>query len=366
MADLPGIYYGEYLQLDKILNAQELESTKHGGEAHDEMVFIVTHQVYELWFKQIVHELTAVINVFDDSVVREKKISRALHLLSRIKTIQWVLIHQIDVIETITPLDFLEFRDLLVPASGFQSTYFKRIEIMLGLKRHHRIAADCEFFKTRLRGDDLEELDELEKEPSLLELTDRWLTTLPFGKLEGFDFWEQYRHSVDKMLASDQEIIEGNPTLTKREKEFQINDLIKTRQRFDSLLDKEKFDKMRDDGKFRLSHSGFLAALFIHLYRDEPMLYIGFRFLTLLVDIDGLFTTWRQRHAVMVQRMLGTKIGTGGSSGHDYLNATTQQNRVFIDLYNISTFIIPREDLPELPEDLRQDLRSAFRGNGTE
>ena len=156
------------------------------------------------------------------------------------------------------------------------------------------------------------------------------------------------------------------PTLTDREKEFQINDLIKTRQRFDSLLDKEKFDAMRADGKFRLSHSGFLAALFIHLYRDEPMLYIGFRFLTLLVDIDGLFTTWRQRHAVMVQRMLGTKIGTGGSSGHDYLSATTQQNRVFIDLYNISTFIIPREDLPELPEDLRQDLRNAFRGNGPE
>jgi tryptophan 2,3-dioxygenase len=357
-----GVYYTDYLQLNKILDAQELESAKLGTPAHDEMLFIITHQSYELWFKQIVYELSAVVDVFDDPIVEDKDMGRVLHLLSRVKTIQRVLIQQIDVIETITPLDFLEFRDLLVPASGFQSTLFKRIEIMLGLKRHHRIAADCEFFKTRLKPADLKMLDELEETESLLELTDRWLCRIPFLEFEGFNFWEQYSNSVDKMLESDLAIIESNPTLNDREKKFQTNDLEMTRVKFASLFDEEKYNELREKGDFRFSHSAFLAALFINLYRDEPMLYSGFRYLTLLVDIDSLFTNWRQRHAVMVQKMLGTKIGTGGSSGHDYLSATTRQNRVFRDLFNISTFLIPREDLPELPEDLHQALGFFFRG----
>lgn len=357
-----GVYYKDYLQLNKILDAQELESSKHGKAAHDEMLFIITHQTYELWFKQIVFELSAVMDVFDDPIVEDKKMGRVLHLLSRVKSIQRVLIQQIDVIETITPLDFLEFRDLLVPASGFQSTMFKRIEIMLGLKREHRIPADCEFFKTRLKKKDLEMLDELEGTESLLELTDKWLNRMPFLEFAGFNFWEQYSTAVDKMLASDKKIIEKNPTLTDREKQFQTNDLEMTRVRFDSLLEESKFNEMREKGEFRLSHSGFLAAVFINLYRDEPMLYSGFRYLTLLVDIDGLFTNWRQRHAVMVQKMLGTKIGTGGSSGHDYLSATTRQNRVFRDLFNLSTFLIPREDLPVLPDDLRESLGFFFQG----
>ena len=164
------------------------------------------------------------------------------------------------------------------------------------------------------------------------------------------------------MLDSDTHIVETNPTLTDREKEFQLNDLLVTRTRFESLLDKDKFNELREQGEFRLSQDSCLAALFVHLYRDEPMLYSPFRYLTLLVDIDELFTNWRQRHAMMVRRMLGTKIGTGGSSGHDYLSATTRQNRVFIDLFKLSTFLIPREDLPKLPDELRRGLGFFFRG----
>ena len=92
------------------------------------------------------------------------------------------------------------------------------------------------------------------------------------------------------------------------------------------------------------------------------MLYTPFRYLTSLLDIDQLFTNWRQRHAVMVQRMLGSKIGTGGSSGHDYLSATTRQNRVFMDLFTLSTYLIPRQDLPVLPAELRQALGFFFVG----
>lgn len=357
-----GIYYTDYLQLDKLLDAQHLESAKQGKPAHDEMLFIITHQTYELWFKQIVFELKSIIEVFDDPKVEDKKMGRVIHRLERIKEIQRVLIQQIDIIETMTPLDFLDFRDLLVPASGFQSVQFKQIEILLGIKRHYRINADKEFFHSRLTESDLNLLDELEQQQSLLQLTDRWLDQMPFLEFGEFDFWTEYNKAVSKMLDSDTHIVETNPTLTDREKEFQLNDLLVTRTRFESLLDKDKFNELREQGEFRLSQDSCLAALFVHLYRDEPMLYSPFRYLTLLVDIDELFTNWRQRHAMMVRRMLGTKIGTGGSSGHDYLSATTRQNRVFIDLFKLSTFLIPREDLPKLPDELRRGLGFFFRG----
>ena len=92
-------------------------------------------------------------------------------------------------------------------------------------------------------------------------------------------------------------------------------------------------------------------------------MYAGFRYLTQLVEIDELMTNWRQRHALMVRRMLGTKIGTGGSSGHDYLNATTANNHAFTDLFNIATYLIPREDLPVLPAELIRALGFFFRGD---
>ena len=337
----PGIYYSNYLQLDKILDAQERESVKVGKPAHDEMLFIITHQAYELWFKQIIFELESVVEIFKTATLEERRMGSVIHRLERIKSIQRVLIEQIDVIETMTPMDFMEFRDLLVPASGFQSVQFKQIEILLGLKRKNRIKADREFFQSRLCPMDLGSLDELETESTLLELTDQWLQRMPFLKSDNFDFWEAYQSAVDRMLASDRKIIESNSTLNSREIEFQINDLENTRRQFLTVTNKAQYNELREAGEFRLTQDGFLAALFINLYRDEPILYSPFRYLTLLTDIDELFTNWRQRHATMVRRMLGTKIGTGGSSGHDYLSATTRQNRVFTDLTRLSTFLIP-------------------------
>ena len=356
------VYYSDYLQLEKLLGAQQLESELAGSPAHDEMLFVITHQAYELWFKQILHELSSVIQIFEGSHVDERQMGIVLGRLERIGSIQQVLLQQIDIIETMTPLDFLDFRDLLVPASGFQSIQFKQIEIMLGLKRKHRLAADRDFFFTRLRDAHRESLKALEEQPSLLELTDRWLARMPFIEFQEFAFWNEYESAVEKMLDSDRRIIEQNATLSDREREFQLNDLQATRTRLTSLLDADHFDEQRDKGERRLSQQSTLSALFIHLYRDEPILYGPFRYLTKLVEIDELFTAWRTRHAVMVQRMLGTKIGTGGSSGHDYLSRTTQQNRVFIDLFALSTYLIPRSALPQLPDALRQSLGFFFSG----
>lgn len=354
------VQYGDYLRLDQLLSLQVPESGLVGQPAHDELLFIIVHQAYELWFKQIVHELRSVIDVFDDPRVEDKKMGLVIHRLSRVRTIQTLLVQQIDVIETMTPLDFLEFRDLLVPASGFQSIQFKQIEIMLGLKHEQRIPADRDFYRTRLTAAQQTELNALEAQPSLLELTDRWLQRMPFLQFGEFDFWRHYGAAVDRMLQSDRVIVESNPALSSGNREIQLAALEATRKTLNSVLDPEAFERLRAAGEFRFSHRGFLAALFINLYRDEPMMYLPFRFLTLLLEIDSGFTTWRARHALMVQRMLGTKIGTGGSSGHDYLNRTTQRNRVFLDLFNVSTFLVPRSALPQLPGELTAALGFRF------
>ena len=106
----------------------------------------------------------------------------------------------------------------------------------------------------------------------------------------------------------------------------------------------------------RFSARALQAALFINLYRDEPALQLPFRLLSMLMDVEENLTTWRYRHALMVQRMIGFKIGTGGSSGHDYLRQTAERHRVFADLFALSTFFIPRSRLPALPPDVRRAM----------
>ena len=112
--------YGSYLQLDRLLDSQTLKSTESGHSVHDEMLFIIIHQVYELWFKQVLHELDSVLDLFDQDSVDESDVSLAVSRLERIIEIQKVLIDQIRVLETMTAMDFLEFRDDLFPSSGFQ------------------------------------------------------------------------------------------------------------------------------------------------------------------------------------------------------------------------------------------------------
>lgn len=345
-------YYPDYLQLDKLLDAQHPESKKYGAEAHDETLFIIVHQAYELWFKQVLHEIHAILPTLSQEHVDEDKLSTVNLRIERIHRIQDVLVDQIDILETMTPLDFLDFRDYLIPASGFQSIQFKEIEILLGLKSEFRINFDKKSFYNRLNEKDRNYLLNLEEQPSLFDAVEYWLERMPFLEFGQFKFWEKYKESVETMLTHDEKVIKEADYLTDAEKTFQLNDLANTHANFDALFDKEKYQELKQQGRFRLSQEATLSALFINLYREQPMLNSPFRLLQGLIDIDEKFTTWRYRHTTMVHRMLGTKIGTGGSSGHDYLKQTTQNNRFFRDLFNLTTFLIPRSSLPELPPEV--------------
>jgi len=350
------LYYGDYLGLNKILSAQELESGKNGDAAHDEMLFIIVHQTYELWFKQILWEIDGALKKLGQDVVEEKALGSTVAHLERIVSIQRVLTLQIDVLETMTPLDFLDFRDDLVPASGFQSAQWRLVENKMGMRKKDRHAFTKTSYTSRFSEADKDQVESSESEPTVFNLIESWLERTPFIRFGEYDFWDAYEGAVAKMLASDKTLISDNPVLTDDEKESQLKSLAKTEIHFAALFNAETYNALLDKGEQRLSHKALQAALLIHLYRDEPILHLPYRLLHVLVDIDENFTTWRHRHALMAKRMIGTKIGTGGSSGHEYLRKAAEHNRVFGDLTNLSTFFIPRSELPELPEDVTREL----------
>ncbi len=350
------IYYGEYLQLDKILGAQDLKSKEHGKEAHDETLFIIIHQTYELWFKQIIHELDSIYEMFNRESVKSTDLGNIIHRLNRIVQIQKILNEQLTIMETMTPLDFMDFRDYLLPASGFQSIQFRMLELKLGLRQKYRLHVDKEFFNSRLKDPDKKLLNEQEEKPTLLELVDSWLSRMPFGKTNDYDFWNEYQTAINQMLDEDEATVNSNDMLSEMEMKFEKMNLKSTRENYDNLFNEDKHKEVVEKGLTRLSREAKLSAIFIRLFCNEPILQIPNRILDLLIDIDEMFTTWRYRHSIMVHRTLGTKIGTGGSSGHEYLKNSTENNRVFTDFFNLATFLVPKTRIPKLPEKLKSEL----------
>jgi tryptophan 2,3-dioxygenase len=325
------------------------------------MLFIIVHQAYELWFKQILWELDAVLATFRRSLVPEEDLGQAVLRCGRIVEIQRVLIEQIDVLETMTPLDFLDFRDELIPASGFQSVQFRLIENKLGMRRRDRLQIHDAPYTSRLRAEDAARVEASEKEPSLFDLIEGWLERTPFLHFGDFDFWREYRRAVEAMLAADRESIRSNPTLTEEEKATQLSGVDATARRFADVFEPAAGEPLPGDAPGRhLSRRALQAALLINLYRDEPILHLPFRLLAVLTEIERNFTTWRQRHAQMAMRMIGTRIGTGGTSGHEYLDRAAERHRVFADLSALSSFFIPRSALPRLPSDVRSRMGFRF------
>jgi len=355
-SSLPPLTYSSYLQLEPLLDCQKLQSARRRKPAHDEMLFIITHQTYELWFKQVLHELDAVLAIMGQSIVPERELGQVLHYLERISAIQRVLVEQIGILETMTPLDFLDFRDLLAPSSGFQSVQFRHIENKLGLERTQRVGYNAMPYEAALPAEARRKVKAAEGKVSLFTLLEQWLTRMPFLRFRDYDFWQAYRQNVQTMLAADRAAIERNELLSREAKAIQLRELDKARENFDTVFDADRYQALVETGQRRLSYPAFVSALMISLYRDEPMFHTPFRVLTAVVAVDENLSLWRYRHALMVNRMIGSKIGTGGSSGQDYLQRTVEAHRIFTDYFNLSTYLVPRSMLPPLPQALQREL----------
>ena len=357
--DVP-LTYAAHLQLDQLLSAQRRRSEDQGQPAHDEMLFIIVHQAYELWFKLVLFELDRIQEIFSGPVTDDREIGQALHGLSRVNQVQKLLIEQLDVLETMTPLDFLDFRDLLFPASGFQSLQFRLLETRLGLRRSDRLDFANQPYDAALGESDRQRIADAEAAPSLLDQVESWLSRTPFVSQAGYEFTEAYRRAVAQALGADADAVRRNPAITVAKQDSEVAAIDAALERFEAIFDEKQHRKLVEEGVWRLSWRALQAALFINLYRDEPVLQLPFRLLNCLMDIDEDLTTWRYRHALMAQRMIGRKVGTGGSSGFDYLRQTADRHRIFGDLFALSTYFLPRSKLPPLPEALRQTMGYSY------
>jgi tryptophan 2,3-dioxygenase len=349
------LYYHDFLQLDRLLSCQRPESERRGRPAHDELLFIIVHQAYELWFKQILHELDAVLRVFA-GVVADRDMLRAVGHLQRVAEIERLLVHQVDVLETMTPLDFLDFRDHLVPASGFQSVQFRLIENRLGVDATSRPRIAGSVYTTRFSPEHRRQIEQTEAGPTLFGEIQAWLERTPFLSLADYDFWREYRAAVEGALAADRRAVEEDPRLDDDERARRLEAFDRSTAHFGAVFDPDLYAEDDPGYRPRLSHRAFEAALLINLYRDEPVLQLPFRLLATLMDVDEGLTNWRYRHALMVRRMIGSRMGTGGTSGYDYLYESAERSRVFTDLFNLSTFLLPRAEIPPLPADVARAM----------
>ncbi len=254
--------YSNYLKLDQILTAQ---SPKSEGPEHDEMLFIIIHQVYELWFKELLHELDYV-----QRALRDNNTPRILHTLRRILTVLKTVVTQIDVLETMTPLEFNSFRGFLDTASGFQSFQFRELEFVLGYKRlamvNHFVEAPVATQRLRTRYE----------QPGV------------------WDAFLQYLNTNGYLIP-------------------------------DEILHRDVTQPVMP--------SPAVQATLIQAYRENPDVR---EVCERLVDLDEGVQEWRYRHVKMVERTIGTKRGTGGSSGVEYLGSTLMKP-FFPDLWAIRT-----------------------------
>ena len=340
------LYYSDYIELDKILNSQHPRSFESPEEGNDEMLFIIIHQVYELWFKQIIFELDLVRSIFVQGHINDNsdEMSKVVYKLRRIAKILELINQQVSVLETMTALDFLEFRNFLLPASGFQSKQFRWIEAKLGLKMEQRYK--MEYYKHTRRGSlsegDLQDVNQAEGEHTLKELIIQWLERMPFfdehywseymqvSPMDSADrhkFWQDYREAYKTSLSNSE---------TGRLKEF----------------DHVFFEEGRGD----VPPAAMRAALFITIYRNLPIFHLPFELLNTLSEIDELLSNWRYRHFMMVRRMIGLRVGTGGTSGAGYLEGTLSQHYAFREITEVATFLIERSKRPALPNALKEKV----------
>jgi tryptophan 2,3-dioxygenase len=324
------VYYADYLQLEKITGAQEPESFKEGKTAaHDEMLFIIIHQAYELWFKQVLFEVNSVIGIMDKPVVNDNspEMQTVVHRLKRVVTILKVLVQQIDIMETMTPMDFLDFRDMLRPASGFQSYQFKILEAKLGLKYEHRHGQN--YYISQLKEKDIAIIKEAEDGKSVLELINAWLERMPFITET---FWKNYEQVYVKSLA---EAEKGNAAS------------------FAEVFNNPSAER-------NLSPKACRSALFIMLYHGYPMMELPFQLLDTLLEIDNQLGAWRYRHINMVQRMIGSRIGTGGSTGAGYLKGAMDKHYIFKEIGQLNSYLVDRKKLPVLAKEVEERLGYHF------
>lgn len=295
--------YSEYLRLEELLKLQTGVEGETRNISNDELHFILVHQNFELWFKLVINELTCTRNILSSDYVEETKLPQAVHHMERVIETFKLMSQQWRVMETLEPQDFLNFRDELGTASGFESFQMREMESLMGSK----------WIDGKLIG-------KPETSNSLYDVTCDWLERTPIqGSVYGSTNDEK---NVDDFIA----------------------DYLLAHKKLYPDTNKEAVNFFEEESSLRRRRAGLV---FIESYRELPLLAWPRKLISTLIELEQSMILWRTSHARMVERMIGRRIGTGGSSGVDYLDMTTKY-RVFVDLWAVRSILIKKEALPEL------------------
>lgn len=353
---LPDVNYWDYLRLPDLLKLQGGLENNENKMSEDELSFIVIHQVFELWFKLAIREITLATERMSQNKVDEELIPYVVHHLRRVNTILESAIKHFDLMETLTPQDFLVFRAKLGTASGFQSFQLRQLEVLLGLDEAQRNKYGHGnplkyIYKTAESSDSGSQiqsnLDKSLQSVTLRDAIHKWLQRTPIDGSSPSDQKDadNVRHFIENYLSKLQKMNDEQIS-----KFGDSSELEAIKQRFDASFQASKSFIMASDiaegDRTRVSRIR-TAILFIESYRELPLLSWPRVLIDTVVQLEELFVTFRFRHARMVERIIGRRVGTGGSSGVDYLDETTKY-RVFPELWEVRTILVPKENLPEL------------------
>jgi tryptophan 2,3-dioxygenase len=356
----PPTSYWDYVKVEELTRLQGgLEPTDE-SLSNDEVLFITVHQIDELWFKLALRELVLVRDLFAQERIAETRVASAVRGIRRAGLLFDQASAHFALLETMTTRDYLAFRDKLSPASGFQSAQLREIEIVMGLPEEDRLplGGDRDYMRA-LRGADGGESSasarvrrRLEEKPSLREAIESWLFRTPIdGSFPGSPddaavvsrFVERYLEAHEGEMRRALELASHSGTTP--------DDRARLSARFArestgarGFLAAEDVDPARRERVARVR----AASLLIESYRELPLLAWPREVVDALIQMEQAFVVFRQRHARMVERVIGRRTGTGGSAGVEYLDQTALQYRVFRDLWAVRTILIRADALPAL------------------
>ena len=318
--------------------------------------------MYELWFKLVLRELATVRDLLGRERVPETDLAAAVAGLRRVQVVMEQMAQHWRLMETLSTRDFLDFRDKLLPASGFQSGQFRELEILLGLGSEDRVrfGGDAAWLRALAAdaGGESESLRRVRARiaegPSLREVLDAWLHRTPIRGSSPADAGDEeiVRSFADDFLAAHAKEI-GDPEARARRQAddedavrriaAQYRQEIESARRFLHAEDVPEADRPR---RRRIR----AAVVFLESYRELPLLAWPRELLDSVVAAEQSMLIFRQRHARMVEREIGRRTGTGGSSGVAYLDETALRYRVFPDLWAVRTVLLRRDAVPPLAD----------------
>lgn len=355
--------YWDYIRVEELLRLQLGTAASEDELIDDEVRFIVIHQIDELWFKLVLRELVAARNLFAKSHVPENALAGAVASLRRVAITFDLAGQHFRLMETMRTQDYLTFRDKLYPASGFQSAQLREIEILLGLPDADRIPFGNEgSYLAALKSPDgsaspaLARVERRQRDlPTLKTAVAGWLHRTPIHGSSPGDARDEkvVQDFVERYLAGHEVLYKRAIDHAVKQQALTPADEDRLRERYRGQMQgARRHLQAEDEGPERRSFVRRLRAaiLFIDSNRTLPLLSWPGQVIDGLIECEQSMLVFRQRHARMVERVIGRRIGTGGSDGVAYLDQTALKYRVFPEIWAARTLLLPPELCPPIAD----------------